>query len=164
MAVKNLKGIAGDKRHRSKKSSVPLVESNLPDLVHRATDASRTGSSLQGRRKLSLLSTVDGVPDAPVLKSLVRACRNQTGSVGRLGKVEYAGGVTSEFRGLSHRRVLPEANLVLRETMGRDQFLTVDRPLEGAHLGLGIDGVKKLAGGSIPKLNGTVSSSSTGGK
>lgn len=113
---------------------------------------------------MGFLSTVDWVPDTPVLKSLVSAGGNQAGSVRGLSEVEHAGGVSGKLGGLSHGRVLPEAYLVLREAMGRDQFLTMDGPLEGAHLGLGIDGVQELAGCGVPKLNGTVSSSSTGGK
>lgn len=44
------------------------------------------------------------------------------------------GRVTPELLDLEHVRVLPEAELVLAEAVGRHELLVVLRPLEGAHL------------------------------
>lgn len=42
--------------------------------------------------------------------------------------------VPLELLDLQHARVLPEAQLVLAEAVGRHELLVVLRPLEGAHL------------------------------
>lgn len=42
--------------------------------------------------------------------------------------------VPLELLDLEHARVLPEAQLVLAEAVGRDELLVMLRPLEGAHL------------------------------
>lgn len=134
-------------------------KTHLPDLVHGAADATRAVGRLQGGggSRLGLLHAVNRVVQPPHLQSLVGSGRDQSSSVRRLGEVQDTGSVSGKFRGLSHGRILPRADLVLREPVGRDELLTMDRPLESAHLRLGINGVQELAGCSVPEFNRAIS-------
>ena len=72
--------------------------------------------------------------------------------------------VAFEFFDLRHSGVLPEAQLVLRESVAGEDLLLVPVPLKGADLAAGVDGVQEVTGLRIPELYATVGGTASGGE
>ena len=70
--------------------------------------------------------------------------------------MQNPGAVTGELRHLGHGGVLPQAQLVLRVSVRREQLALVLVPLEGAHLGVGVDAVEQRTRVGVPKLDAAV--------
>jgi len=79
-----------------------------------------------------------------------------------LSKVQHASLVAGELGDLGHGRVLPDADLILAEAVGRDQLFPVVGPLERANLRFRINGIQQGTGRGVPKLDGTIGRSSSG--
>ena len=72
--------------------------------------------------------------------------------------------MAGEFSHLHHGRVLPQAQLVLAEPVGAQDLLLVLAPLEGTHLGLGVDAVHTGTGVGVPELDAPVRGTAASGE
>ena len=100
------------------------------------------------------------MPDLPEAKGFV-ASRDDGGAIGRLSSVENARGVARELSGFDHGGIFPDAKVV-GPAVGGDDLLVVARPLEGADLSAGVDGVEASASGGVVEANGGISGASAG--
>lgn len=107
-----------------------------------------------------LAGGLSGLPDLPEAERVVGSSGSgaESGSVGRLSELENASGVSGELSGLYHGGVLPDADVV-GPSVGGNDLLVVVRPLEGADLSSGVDGVEASAGRGVPETNGGIGSS-----
>ncbi len=72
--------------------------------------------------------------------------------------------MASQISHLHDRGVLPDAQFILRSSVGADNLLSVLGPSQTAHLGLGVDGVEALSICGVPEFDAAVESSSSSGK
>jgi len=102
------------------------------------------------------------LPNLPKAQHLTTS-RNDSGTLGVLGEMEDTFGVASEVGDFLDGGVVPDGDLVLRESVTAHQLLGVLAPLKSAHLGLGIHAVQTLPRRNIPKTNASIRSSTSRG-
>lgn len=98
--------------------------------------------------------------DVPEAQSLICGRAHDLSAVRGCRHVQHASSVAGQLLDLRHRRVLPKAELVLRETVARQKLLLALAPHKRANLRPGVDRVEVSAVGSVPKLDRSVCRSS----
>ena len=92
----------------------------------------------------------------PKSQRLIRSRGNHRRSVRRLRHVQHSRRVASKLGNLRHRRVLPQAQLILRIPVARQQLSLVRVPLQRAHLRVRVDRVRHRPGIRVPKLYASI--------
>lgn len=95
--------------------------------------------------------------DVPKPECLVSSCACYSGAIGAQSEMENSACVASEVSDLLHLWVLPDAQLVIDEAMGREDLFVIGVPLQGAHLGLCILRVKEGACICVPEFDSHIS-------
>ena len=80
----------------------------------------------------------------------------------RHGQVKNSGFVPRQFGHFVHRRIFPDLQRVVRESVRSDDFRVFRVPENAGNLALGVNGVAALARIHVPDTNGAIRSTASG--